>query len=159
MNIQVASSQPFTQLPVNRPATEKSQADQVSAQASSHDSVSIGRGLLSVASGTGAGLLGGGVAATALALIAEKGLSKDFGGYVAVGGALGGAAALAGATASTLFTDNPTTGAVAGAITGGIAAGAMLGKTLGNVNAAALGAAIGIVGGGIGGYVAAKIKH
>ncbi|PKL77050.1 MAG: hypothetical protein CVV27_07215, partial [Candidatus Melainabacteria bacterium HGW-Melainabacteria-1] len=99
--MQVTSTQSFTQLPANRPAAQP--AEQASAQAPitpSKDGVSFGRGALSVLGGTGAALLGSGAASAAITLIAEKGIPKDFGGYIAVGTAVGGAAGLAGALTS-----------------------------------------------------------
>lgn len=159
-NIQVNSAPSFSQLPANRPAAEKATAAPApAAPSAAKDGVSFGRGALSILGGTGAGLVSGTGTAAAVVLLMEKGLTKNFGGYVAVGGALGGAGALAGAAASTFFTNSPTSGAIAGAVTGAAVSGAWLGKTLGNGAGAALGAAIGAVGGGIGGYAAARIKH
>lgn len=171
MNINVTSNASLAQLPSTRQAdstaSQAAKTAEAAKPASSGDSLEfsvsprkLGKGLLGIAGGTGTAIVGGTAATAAFTLIAEKGIPKDFGGYLAAGGLLvGGGAGLLGAASSALVTNDPKTGAVVGSLVGGAAAGAYMGKTLGTLPGALLGGALGALAGGIGGYTAAKIKQ
>lgn len=169
MNIQVNPQQSLANLPSSKPANNpapQAAAAETTPAAKKDDLTlsvslkSLGKGALGVGGGTVAGVLSGTAATAAITIIAEKGIPKHFGGYLAVGGLLvGGGAGLIGAGSSALFAGNAKTGAIVGGITGGVAAGAYLGKQLGSVGGAALGAAVGAIAGAVGGYTAAKIKE
>jgi hypothetical protein len=119
----------------------------------------VGKGALGLAGGAGAGILGGAVTSGAAAIVLERGIPANIGGYVAAGGLLvGGMGGAAGAITSTLLTNNPKTGALVGGAAGAVTGAAYLGKTLGNTNAAILGGVVGGVAGAIGGYTSAKIR-
>jgi hypothetical protein len=166
MSMTITNSVPLTQTavaPTTKPTEPPKAAEQPKGLAKDNLEVSapsFGKKLLGIAGGTGAGIVGGTAASAALVLIVEKGVPRDFGGYVLAGGLLvGGGAGLLGAASSTFVANNPKAGGVIGAVVGGGAGAAYLGKTLGSVGAAVLGGAIGALAGGIGGYTAAKIQH
>lgn len=119
----------------------------------------VGKGALGLVGGAGAGILGGGVTAGAAAIVLERGIPSNIGGYVAAGGLLvGGLGGAAGAITSTVLTSDPKTGALLGGAAGAVTGAAYLGKSFGNANAAILGGVVGGVAGAIGGYTSAKIR-